>query len=90
MPSKFAELALTVLLPTLQTIETTVFIDLLEKMHEHDASDHKATVQSIYPGLLRLKEFAKKTKTQFDNVGVDGLIAAVEASAEAHGINLSE
>lgn len=86
--SKFLEGVLTVLLPTLQTIETGAVVDLLEKMYEHSADDHKATVQSLYPGLLRLKTFAEQSKTKFDNIAVDGLIAAVEQSADDHNVDL--
>jgi hypothetical protein len=84
----FLETIAGVLLPTLQGLETGAAVDLLDKMHTHSADDHKATVQSLYPGLLRLRMFADQTSTKYDNVAVDGLIVAIQQSAAKYNVSL--
>ncbi len=88
--SNFLEGLAAVLLPTLQTLETTAVSELLDKMHDADKEEHKLTLLSIYPALVRFRIFAEKTKTKFDNVGVEGLLNAVQISATKYGIELPD
>ena len=88
--SKFLEGIATILLPSLQQLETTYITELLAKVHERDADKHKALLITGAVWLRELKEEVEKTKTKFDDAAVVGLLNAIDQSASDTGVTLPE
>ena len=84
----FGEFLLNALSPVLEAATTEQVTGLLDKLALSDTEAHKSAVQGLAIGLKHLDKLVDKTKTKIDNSIVDGLFAAVQASAEKYGVEL--
>jgi hypothetical protein len=86
--SKFTEFLATSLAPVFAALGTEELTKVFAKVHEKDPIGHEATLKSLYIGVKQLERVTDNTKTKIDNVFVDALIAAIEASAEEFDVSL--
>lgn len=88
MPLNLGDLLIQAVLPAVKSVETAKLYDVLEKLYAHNVNDYKATVQSLYPGLKRLLDFAKQSKTPIDDAVIMAAMDAIEQSCEEHSVEL--
>lgn len=84
------EQLLAIFLGGIQAVGTQYLVQLLDTLHDHNKEDHKDTIKSLYIGLKKLMKLAQKTKTKFDDSGVQGLLDALTQSAEKYDIVLED
>lgn len=86
---KLGELIIATFSPALEIIVTTKFTEILDELAAKDPEAHKTVCTSIYgPIDVHLEGLVDKTKTPIDNAVVNGLKAAIEASAANAGFEL--
>jgi len=83
------EILLTLFSGAITTGGIPKFVELLDKLHAKDVDQYKAAVFGLNAGLKALAPLVDGTKTEFDDIVVDALSAAVTISAGKHGVDLS-
>lgn len=89
MPINAGELLIGALSPVLTAVATDKLGVLFDKMHDHDAEGHAATLKTLYIGVGQLQRLTDETKTKIDDAVVDALKASIEASAEKYDVELA-
>lgn len=86
---KFGELILSTLSPVLETVINSKLYDILEDLAVKEPEAHKTICISLYPAIdVHLEKLTLKSRTRIDDSVVNGIKAAIELSAEEHGIEL--
>lgn len=85
------ELLLSTLSPVLETVINAKLFDILEDLAVKEPEAHKTICVSLYPAIdVHLEKLTAKSKTRIDDSVVNGIKAAIEASAEEHGVELPQ
>lgn len=85
---KISERFLSFFLTGFQALGVEALVELFDKLYEENKEEHSATLRALYIGCGRLMVLVKKTKTKFDDSGVEGFMLAIEESAEKYGVTL--
>lgn len=88
MNLNLGEILVAALTGPLEVVSTIKLGELFDKLHDHDAEGHAATVKSLYIGIGQLERLTDETKTKIDDAVVNALQAAIVASAEKYDIEL--
>lgn len=87
--SSFGENLLTILLPSIEVIFISKFVEFLETVHTKNPTGYKTTLTSVYPPVdVHLESLVAKTKTKFDDSFIKILKTSLEESAKLNDITL--
>ena len=86
---KLGELIINTFAPALEIVVATKLQEILDDLAAKEPEAHKTLVTSLYgPIDVHLEGLTARSKTKIDDAVVNGFKAAIEASAEAAGIEL--
>ncbi len=84
--SAITDFLVKILLPTIEQLGETALIGLLQKYHDNDPEEYKATMIMGHTFIKRLVKYADGTEGKIDDGFVDALDEAITTSALANGI----
>lgn len=83
------EFFISLLLGTIEQLEETALIAILQNLHDKDLEKYKAAIYGGAALVGALLPLVQKTKTNLDDVVLRGLQDAINQSAQNNGINLN-
>jgi hypothetical protein len=83
------EFLLNLLLGTLEQLEESSLVAILQKLHDKNIDQYKAAIYGGYALVQGLKPLVVSTKTNIDDVVLEGLLKAITTSATTNGIDLT-
>lgn len=85
------ELLINTLSPTLETVINAKLTEILDDLAVKNPEAHKTVVTSLYgPIDVHLQSLTAKSRTKIDDAVVNGILAAIESSAETAGVELPQ
>lgn len=83
------EFLINLLLGTIETLEESALIAILQTLHDKNLDQYKAAIYGGNALVKALQPLVKGSKTNIDDVILKGLQDAIEQSARNNGIDLT-